>query len=103
MARIAAARSQTVNILEAVRTESIAVRHFDLWQARSVEDLPFGNYFVAIENEGRQRVNIAGAERTLLFRRHGPIDVVPNGRGKRPIIGKRPRRRRGIERSSASD
>src|SRR2546423_12618467 len=102
MARAAAARLLIVNILEALRNKSIAVGHLDLRESRRVDHLPFGNDFIAIENESGECVDVARAQRTFLLWRHGAIDVIPNRGGKRPIIGERPRRRRTIERASAS-
>src|SRR5487761_202771 len=92
-----------MDIPKAFRNESIAVRHFDRWQALGVQHQAFGNDDVAIENESRQGVNVAGPKRTFLFWWHGAIDVIPYCRGKGPVISKRPRGRRRIERASASD
>src|SRR5690348_5430266 len=103
MPRVAAPRPQIVDILDALRNEPVAVGHLDLRQAGRVNDLTFGNDFVLIQNESRQRVDVARAKRTLLLRWHGSIDVIVNRCGKWPVIRKRPRRRGDGERASASD
>lgn len=90
MPRAASPRAQIVNVLEVMRNEIVAVGHFHFGQARGVDDLGFGDDLIAVENERRQSVNLAGAKRTLLLRRHGAIDVVPYRGGKGPVIGKRP-------------
>ena len=90
MPRAASPRAQIVNVLEVMRNEIVAVGHFHFGQARSVDHLRFGDDLIAVENERRQSVNLAGAKRTLLLRRHGAIDVVPYRGGKGPVIGKRP-------------
>src|SRR5438105_11961706 len=55
----------------------VTVRHFDLGQRLSVEDLILRNNTVFVEQEGGQGIDLVRCQRALLSEWHTAIDVIP--------------------------
>src|ERR1051326_3347822 len=58
----------------------VLVRHFDLRQILSVEDLVFRDNSVFRQQVSRNRIDLVRFQRTFLSERHTAIDVVPDNR-----------------------
>src|SRR3989442_835482 len=56
---------------------SITVRHFDLRQILSVDDLVLRNNTIFVEQKGGYGVYLVGFERALFSERHAAVDVIP--------------------------
>src|SRR5262245_20416809 len=74
-----------MDIFYPCRKEPIPIRHLNLRQSLGVDDITFFDDVTFIENEGGQSVDLVRAERSFLTSRHGPVDVVPYRRCKRPV------------------